>query len=188
MKYKLCYVKDNIALFTTQSLSKQWGDDWDDATFEHNADKPYSPCWHNISSMKCTCEICKRDWNKDGTPKWWFRLIKFVDSFVLNKDIMIEDLYQHINFNNSYLSIKDIKIKKTAAWIYSKKDDDKIIDSLYANSNIKKFKKFIKKNNGIIIRDILLFDEENIIHEQNIDDLDMYDFDKKKIYDKFKRL
>ena len=43
MKEKLCYVEGNIAYFTTQDLDKQWGDDWDDAPYEHNAGLPYLP-------------------------------------------------------------------------------------------------------------------------------------------------
>lgn len=39
--FKLCFVEDNIAYFTNQSLSKQWGDDWNDAPYEHNAGTPY---------------------------------------------------------------------------------------------------------------------------------------------------
>ena len=39
--YKLCFVGDNKAYFTTQDLEKQWGDDWDDAPYEHNAGTPY---------------------------------------------------------------------------------------------------------------------------------------------------
>lgn len=37
----LCYVDNNIAYFTTQNLSDQWGDNWGDAPYEHNAGKPY---------------------------------------------------------------------------------------------------------------------------------------------------
>lgn len=39
--YKLCYVRDSWVYFTTQSLEKQWGDDWNDIPFECNAGKPY---------------------------------------------------------------------------------------------------------------------------------------------------
>lgn len=39
--YKLCYVDDNFAYFTNKSLTEQWGDDWDDAPYEHNAGTPY---------------------------------------------------------------------------------------------------------------------------------------------------
>ena len=41
--FKLCYVEGNFAYFTTQELDKQWGDDWDDAPYEHNAGTPYEP-------------------------------------------------------------------------------------------------------------------------------------------------
>jgi len=37
----LCYVTGNFAYFTTQLLSEQWGDDWNDAPYEHNAGTPY---------------------------------------------------------------------------------------------------------------------------------------------------
>ena len=36
----LCFVKNNRAYFTTRELSKQWGDDWNDAPYEHNAGLP----------------------------------------------------------------------------------------------------------------------------------------------------
>ena len=39
---KLCYIKNGKAFFTTQELDKQWGDDWDDAPYEHNAGEPYT--------------------------------------------------------------------------------------------------------------------------------------------------
>jgi hypothetical protein len=39
----LCYVRNNAAVFTTQPIDKQWGDDWDDAPYEHNAGWPYGP-------------------------------------------------------------------------------------------------------------------------------------------------
>ena len=38
--FKLCYVRHNI-LYFTDSFEKQWGDDWDDAPYEHNAGEPY---------------------------------------------------------------------------------------------------------------------------------------------------
>ena len=41
----LCYVMSNCAYFTTQALDKQWGDDWDDAPYEHNAGPPSE--WHS---------------------------------------------------------------------------------------------------------------------------------------------
>lgn len=40
-KSVLCYIDQYWAYFTTQELSKQWGDDWNDAPYEHNAGEPY---------------------------------------------------------------------------------------------------------------------------------------------------
>lgn len=41
---KLCYIcpRDRFAWFTSIPLELQWGDDWDDAPYEHNAGDPYS--------------------------------------------------------------------------------------------------------------------------------------------------
>jgi len=39
---RLCYVSDSLAYFTTRALDKQWGDDWNDAPYEHNAGSPYT--------------------------------------------------------------------------------------------------------------------------------------------------
>lgn len=36
----LCYIEDNLAYFTN-NLKEQWGDDWDDKPYEHNAGPPY---------------------------------------------------------------------------------------------------------------------------------------------------
>ena len=39
----LCYIDGPWAFFTTQPLENQWGDDWDDVPYEHNAGCPYEP-------------------------------------------------------------------------------------------------------------------------------------------------
>ena len=57
MKPVLCYVDGNWAYFTTQSLDEQWGDDWDDVPYEHNAEPPYGP-WNDVD----TWEIIKIAW------------------------------------------------------------------------------------------------------------------------------
>ena len=41
MIYKLCYVDGNEAWFTSD-WKNQWGDDWNDRPYEHNAGSPYS--------------------------------------------------------------------------------------------------------------------------------------------------
>lgn len=37
---RLCYVEDGVAWFTSD-FDGQWGDDWNDAPYEHNAGEPY---------------------------------------------------------------------------------------------------------------------------------------------------
>ena len=72
----LCYVSGSWAYFTSKPLKEQWGDDWNDAPYEHNAGTPYGPCWHNepVHVAKrgslCKCSSCFQDWNSDGTPGW----------------------------------------------------------------------------------------------------------------------
>ena len=39
----LCYVDGAWAYFTTRSLTKQTGDDWNDTPYEHNAGPPHKP-------------------------------------------------------------------------------------------------------------------------------------------------
>lgn len=41
---KLCYIcpRDRFAWFTSLPLELQWGDDWNDAPYEHNAGDPYN--------------------------------------------------------------------------------------------------------------------------------------------------
>lgn len=39
-QYKLCYVDKNV-LYFTDNFENQWGDDWNDAPYEHNAGEPY---------------------------------------------------------------------------------------------------------------------------------------------------
>jgi hypothetical protein len=72
---QLCYVDECWAYFTTQPINAQWGDDWNDAPYEHNAGTPYGPCWHNEPTHRkegkfCDCDSCKKDWYQDEMPKW----------------------------------------------------------------------------------------------------------------------
>lgn len=45
----LCYVEPPWAYFTSAPLDEQWGDDWDDAPWQHNAGPPYD---HNGQTIK----------------------------------------------------------------------------------------------------------------------------------------
>jgi len=133
MKEKLCYVEGNIAYFTTQDLDKQWGDDWDDAPYEHNAGLPYLPSVYYYADGRSEKNI--RDWNKDGTPKW--EIIK----------VMFEaDLYTPCNNAiNSPYSVQDINNGKVA-WLKSFNKEFYI----YAGVSIKEFKRLVELSGGNI--------------------------------------
>ena len=89
MDYKLCYVcpSTRFAWFTSISLKEQWGDDWDDAPYEHNAGDPYADhyssldanlknrkrikhdllqvAWSSLHQMPCTNQI-NSPWSVKG--------------------------------------------------------------------------------------------------------------------------
>ena len=47
----LCYIKDNLAYFTTLPLDEARGDDWNDAPYEHNAGPPYGDAEHPVYKL-----------------------------------------------------------------------------------------------------------------------------------------
>lgn len=52
-EYYLCYIEGNFAYFT-DNLEKQWGDDWGDKPYEHNAGEPYEH--HDTKVVKVAFE------------------------------------------------------------------------------------------------------------------------------------
>ena len=57
MNLKLCYVEGNFAYFTSKPLEEQWGDDWDDAPYEHNAETPYEEEGYTIYKLAFECDL-----------------------------------------------------------------------------------------------------------------------------------
>jgi hypothetical protein len=53
----LCYVKDCWAYFTNKPLAEQWGDDWNDAPYEHNAGLPYQDSPGQITKIAWEAEM-----------------------------------------------------------------------------------------------------------------------------------
>jgi hypothetical protein len=56
-RFKLCYVDLPWCYFTTQELGKQWGDDWNDAPYEHNAGPPYTGDGWEIRKVAIDAEL-----------------------------------------------------------------------------------------------------------------------------------
>jgi len=61
----LCYVCGQWAYFTTRKLSEQWGDDWNDAPYEHNAGTPYEYYEHDKKEGREPWAILKVDFDGD---------------------------------------------------------------------------------------------------------------------------
>ena len=134
----LCFIKDNTAYFTTQELSKQTGDDWDDAPYEHNAGTPYEPSMQYFADGRK--EKIRRDWNEDGTPKWE------ISEVIFKTDLVTPEEY---NCRSSPYSVEDINAKYVP-WLATAKysGDPKVV--IHAGVTITEFKRLIRSAGGKI--------------------------------------
>jgi hypothetical protein len=87
----LCYVYGNWAYFTTQNLSHQWGDDWNDAPYEYNAGCPYRYGKYDAQA---------------GKQPWAIVKVAFDGNFVAPSE----------GYNNSPWSVQQIN-EKAVAWL-----------------------------------------------------------------------
>ncbi len=117
-EFKLCFVDGNWAWFTTAPLHQQWGDDWDDAPYEHNAGFPYE--W------RPDCEI----------PEYRILKVAWDGSF-------IEPSFEHIN---SSFSVRDIN-NRIIPWLRPSYGSD-FKDVIYAGDNLDNFIKIIEIGKG----------------------------------------
>lgn len=155
----LCYVDDKFAYFTTQELAKQWGDDWDDAPYEHNAGEPYGPCWHNEPEHRnsnksgrgwkrgtktpldagelCRCESCVRDWNEDGSPRWEIIKVAFDGDMEAPSG----------NYTNSPYSVQAINAG-VVAWLRSSSYRPGPVVAIPAGTTLERFAELVHKAGG----------------------------------------
>lgn len=132
--YKLCYIENNFAYFTTQDLDKQWGDDWDDAPYEHNAEEPYTPAIRYFTADRQ--EKVETDWNADGSPKWEIMKIAF---YCPSSATPAESAGM-----NSPYSVEMIN-NKLIPWLTVYPDK-----GLFAGASIDEFVEFIEESGGEI--------------------------------------
>lgn len=71
--FELCYVDEHWAYFTTQPIAMQWGDDWNDAPYEHNAGRPYQ--WPEFIWQPDSPKI------PNPKPRWEIRQVAFDGPF-----------------------------------------------------------------------------------------------------------
>lgn len=137
---RLCYINGCWAYFTTQSLSKQWGDDWSDKPYEHNAGEPYTPTifWEKTGPRKDP-----RDWYSDGTPKWEIIKVAWEGDF---------DRPCDWNSNSPY-SVEEIN-KRVVPWLRTSKwrEGDRIV--IMAGTPLEEFKALIRAGGGKVYREV----------------------------------
>lgn len=132
-EYKLCYIDGQKAYFTN-NFEHQWGDDWGDKPYEHNAGEPYDS-WSELIEDNPDC------WKR----KW------------IHHPIMLKTLFFETNdwserkpcdgYNNSPYSVDDIN-KGAIAWLHTDKYN------IQAGTTMKDFIDIITKNGGSIWKKI----------------------------------
>lgn len=142
--FKLCYIEGNFAYFTTQKLNEQWGDDWNDRPYEHNAGEPYEPfkdklCYNEKTK---THDIHESDYT-DGKPNWEIKKVCFFADGVLQEP-------QEVFYNggNSPFCVEDINAKKVP-WLQTSSYEEKNV-KIWAGCSIEEFKKLVRKAGGKI--------------------------------------
>ena len=156
----LCYVEGNWAYFTTKDLDKQWGDDWDDAPYEHNAGTPYGPCWHNEPSQLnsasaarginketgerlkpgelCRGDCCVDDWDDAGNPLWEITCVAW------KGDLETPDY----GLGNSPFSVQQINAG-AVAWLRTPNHIKKPV-AIPAGTTLSEFKRRVKSCGGTV--------------------------------------
>lgn len=144
--FKLCYVEGCFAYFTTAALDSQWGDDWDDAPYEHNAGRPYLPTMHYYANGQQ--KLSPRDWNLDGTPKYQLLAVSY-GSHQDGADFLTPcDLAG----SNSPYSVQAIN-RGEAPWLTARgwvpaKKEFEVFGQLFAGASVPDFFEFVKKYGG----------------------------------------
>lgn len=123
----LCYVSGTWAYFTTNDLSKQWGDDWNDAPYEHNAGDPYE--W-------------RPPMNGDE-----YKIIKVV--FIVDMETPADQAN-----SNSRWSVEQIN-KKCMPWLMPGQFSTRPMEPIFAGTTLEEFKRCIQQYGGeIYVREI----------------------------------
>jgi len=120
----LCYVEGNWAYFTTQKLEDQWGDDWDDAPYQHNAGDPY--------------EFGESDLKEGKTP------------WTITKVAIDEVFYTPCGLLDSPYSVEQIN-SGVVPWLSDWKQDGIVI---YAGTTLSQFCELVRKAGGSVYMEV----------------------------------
>lgn len=142
-KLKLCYIdqsdeySEQLELyFTEQDLDKQWGDDWDDAPYEHNAGLPYD---EDYTQPEQGIENGRAIYPK----------IQIHKVIIEPKDWGINLITPRTKMINSNYSVEDIN-KGDIPWLVIKKND-KVIDTVMAGTTYIEFIEKYKRLDAFIL-------------------------------------
>lgn len=114
-------------LYFTNDLSKQWGDDWNDAPYEHNAGDPYDD-ETEIIQVPVIIPGCGCEYNEELWEKWYEEYSNF-------GSVYIKMPYDYGN-GNSPFCIDDIN-HGAVAWLYASIGYRKGI-AIYGGDNFEK--------------------------------------------------
>jgi len=131
-KFELCYIDGNKAYFTSD-WEHQWGDDWNDSPYEHNAGSPYDSWTEIIDDKSDSIETSSRK--------------------VRRHKIELKTLYYEFpnewvklpcdNYTNSPYSVDTIN-RGEVAWIVGEKF------VIPAKTTFEDFIKIVEENNGVV--------------------------------------
>lgn len=117
----LCYVCGHWAYFTTQPIEKQWGDDWDDVPYEHNAGSPYTPSDRDIAEGRA----------------WTITKVAFDGPFETPNSHCL----------NSPYSVRDINAR-VVAWLRRNRWDSGPPVAIHAGTTLDAFRKTVRDAGG----------------------------------------
>ena len=108
------------AFFTEVALADQWGDDWDDAPYEHNAEEPYDHCYQ-------------------GDERKEHLIIKV--PFYVRHDWCDVKLPMDYGCENSPFCVRDINAG-AVAWVFARSLESKCIDGIAIQAGVNPYEFF----------------------------------------------
>lgn len=124
--FRLCYATTTWAWFSTLAPTEQWGDDWNDAPYEHNAGEPYQYTDHD---------------RQQGRPEYQLERIAYHGQILTPCELS--------NVRNTPWSVQDINAGKVP-WFTAWGTEDK----LFAGATIEEFLAYVWRNGGQVFREV----------------------------------
>lgn len=134
--YQLCYVEDLwdsstlLLYFSEMPAKKQWGDDWDDAPYEHNAGTPYE---YDYDQPEQGVENGRGIYPKINIFKVYLETRDWKQNFITPRT----------GCNNSPYSVEDIN-NGAIPWVVIK-ENDKILQTFMGGTTFSDFVKRARK-------------------------------------------